>query len=107
MVPELLAAGVLILFGMQAPPELREVAIVHEGPPPTAPIAPGDVITLGTARYLVTGVGPMANANFGELGHIVIKPNGATTTELPGEVSVAETPLLVPTVGAELSITTA
>ncbi len=107
MVPELLAAGVLILFGTQAPSELREVAIVHEGAPPTAPIAAGDTITLGNASYLVTGVGPMANANFQELGHIVIKPNGATETELPGEVSVSETPLLVPTVGAALRIATA
>lgn len=104
MVPEMLEAGVLIFFGELAPPELREIAIVHDGTALAAPIAAGDVIVLGEASYRITAVGAMANDNFAQLGHIVVKANGATETELPGEVSVESVPLRVPEPGGALRI---
>lgn len=104
MVPELLEAGVLIFFGKQAPPELREIAIVHDGTTLMASLAPGDIIHLGEARYVITGVGEVASDNFATLGHIVIKANGAAEAELPGEVSVEVGALHLPDIGATLRI---
>lgn len=102
MVQELLEAGILIFFGASAPPELREIAIVHTGDTLDGTIAPGDTIALGGTVYHVTGVGDLANKNLAELGHVVIKANGATVTELPGEISVQSTTLLIPGVGVPL-----
>ncbi len=104
MAAELLEAGVLVFFGMSAPAELREISVVHEGEPPLAPLTAGDVITLGTAQVTITGVGSMANANFAELGHIVLKANGLSVTELPGEVSVTFGSLALPNLGDALRI---
>ena len=104
MVADLLEGGILILFGQQAPPELREIAIIHDGERLLAPLAPSDTLVLGGATYEVTAVGAMANGNLAELGHVVIKATGASTTELPGEVYVAEAPLIIPTVGADLYV---
>jgi glucitol/sorbitol PTS system EIIA component len=101
------AAGVLVLFGMTAPAELREISVVHEGAAPSAPLAAGDSLTLGDTQYIISCFGSMANGNFAELGHIVIKANGATETELPGEVSVNDTPLVLPRVGDALIIRSA
>lgn len=104
MVAELFAAGVLILFGEKAPPELREIAVVHDGRELTGALVPGDIIELGSERHVVTAVGEVANANLAELGHIVIKNTGATETELPGEVYVEDVSITVPTVGARLRL---
>lgn len=104
MVPEMLEAGVLVLFGEQAPAELREIAIVHNGRQLAEPITHGDMLVLGNMSCVITAVGGMANENLAELGHIVIKANCASETDLPGEISVEPVVLRVPAVGAELAI---
>lgn len=107
MVPEMLEAGVLVLFGEQAPAELREISIVHNGQQLAEPVVPGDVLVLGDLSCAITAVGGMANDNLAQLGHIVIKANGASESELPGEISVESIPLRVPAIGATLAILTA
>ena len=104
MAPELLDAGVLVLFGEQAPAELREISIVHNGRQLAEPVVPGDVLVLGDISCVITAVGAMANDNIEQLGHIVIKANGASESELPGEICVESTPLRVPTIGMMVAI---
>jgi PTS system glucitol/sorbitol-specific IIA component len=89
MAVEFAAEGILVFFGTDAPEELHEFAILHEHTPNDEDVVPGDTLEIGGVEFTVTGVGDVANDNLRNLGHLVVKFNGLTETELPGEVSVA------------------
>jgi PTS system glucitol/sorbitol-specific IIA component len=86
-VAEFLEAGLLILFQAGAPPELAEIAVLHE---PTskreAPPEPGDVLVIGSREFRITAVGSKAWQNVQDLGHAVFKFSGSQVAELPGEI---------------------
>jgi PTS system glucitol/sorbitol-specific IIA component len=90
MAVEFAAEGILVFFGTDAPEELHEFAILHEHTPNTEDVVPGDTLEIGGVEFTVTGVGEVANDNLRNLGHLVVKFNALTETELPGEVSVTE-----------------
>jgi len=105
MATEFAAEGILVFFSEAAPEELRDFAVIHTHPaPPSSPVEVGDIIAIGNEELPVTAVGAIANDNIAELGHFVLKLNGLTEAELPGDVCVAaaESPALVP--GAELTV---
>lgn len=89
MAVEFAAEGILVFFGTDAPEELHEFAILHEHTPNEHDVVAGDTLEIGGVEFTVTGVGDVANDNLRNLGHLVVKFNGLTETELPGEVSVA------------------
>ena len=86
-VAEFLEAGLLILFQTGAPPELAEIAVLHD--PATrreeAP-EPGDVLEIEGHEFRITAVGYKAWQNVRELGHAVFKFDGAAEPELPGQI---------------------
>lgn len=88
MAVEFAAEGILVFFGTNAPEELHEFAILHEHTPNDEDVVPGDRLAIDESEFTVTGVGDVANDNLRNLGHLVVKLNGLTETELPGEVSV-------------------
>lgn len=88
MAVEFAAEGILVFFGTNAPEELHEFAILHEHTPNEEDVIPGDKLAIDESEFTVTGVGDVANDNLRNLGHLVVKLNGLTETELPGEVSV-------------------
>lgn len=90
--PELIQGGFLILFGDQAPPELRQVSVIHEPEPLRGPLEPGHLLVIGSLTYRITAVGDLANRNLETLGHLVIKFNGLSHAELPGDVCVTTGP---------------
>ncbi|MBW7897135.1 MAG: PTS glucitol/sorbitol transporter subunit IIA [Opitutaceae bacterium] len=82
-------AGILVFFGMNAPEELTEFAILHE--PITQlhqPVEAGDSLIVGDTSIQVLCVGEVANENLANLGHFVVKFNGFTEPEMPGDISV-------------------
>lgn len=87
-VPEFIQAGILVLFREQVPPELQDIAILHAPSTFQQEVATGQVLRLGAAKFRVTAVGSVANRNLRELGHAVIKFNGLTAPELPGDLCV-------------------
>lgn len=87
---EFFAEGIVVLFGDDAPEELQEVAVVHAPMVTTGGVRPGDRIVLGDASLTVTAVGPVANDNLVNLGHLVIKRNGAQEHSQPGDVCCDE-----------------
>jgi PTS system glucitol/sorbitol-specific IIA component len=101
---EFFAEGIVVLFGDGAPEELLEVAVVHTPRITDGGLQPGDRIVLGDETLTVTAVGPVANENLVNLGHLVIKRNGATTHAQPGDVCCDHgvIPALVP--GDEIRI---
>jgi PTS system glucitol/sorbitol-specific IIA component len=113
MVEEFLPHGILIFFGSNAPAELREVSLVHDGTQLHAPLAVGDLLQfedsdgssmLSPMRFHLTAIGEMAEANLAQLGHIVVHFDGATTAKLPGVISVDSALERLPLVGATFEI---
>ena len=104
LVEEFTAAGIWVYFHDDAPEELTEFALLHRAPPPRLPVAAGQTVEIGAQRFAVTAVGPVANDNLRELGHLVLKANGAAEAEMPGDVCIEALPLPEPSVGTELRI---
>ena len=91
-VAEFLEAGLLILFQTGAPPELAEIAVLHEpisGPREDPPEA-GDALVIGPREFRVTAIGSKAWQNIKDLGHAVFKFSGSSEAELPGEIHLDE-----------------
>ena len=107
-VAEFLDAGLLVLFGAQAPVELHDISVLHRpagtflDPAPRA----GDTITIGGRELEVLAVGGAVEANFNELGHASIKADGRTDPALPGDICVARDPLPLPVAGDVIRIVT-
>lgn len=101
---EFVDAGILVFFGQNAPPELAEFSILHDGTQLDGAVSPGDRICLGEHVYSVLAVGDVANANLGALGHLVVKFNGQTVPEMPGDVCVEAKPAPAPSIGMRFQI---
>jgi PTS system glucitol/sorbitol-specific IIA component len=90
-VAEFMEAGLLILFQAGAPPELAEIAVLHE---PISrredPPEPGDVLAIGPQEFRITAVGSKAWQNIQDLGHAVFRFSGSVEAELPGEIHLEE-----------------
>ena len=90
-VGEFLEERYLILFEVGAPPELAEMAVLHdcshmrEEPP-----APGDVLAISGREFRMTAVGGKAWKNIKDLGHAVLVFNGAKEVEMPGQICLEE-----------------
>jgi PTS system glucitol/sorbitol-specific IIA component len=104
LVQEFLNEGIIVLFGQQAPEELAEFAILHDGTTLHAPLAAGDVVTMGDESYTVLAVGEVASDNLRNLGHLVLKCNGQHEVEMPGDVCVEAKPLPHLEVGMGLQV---
>ena len=101
---EFTAAGIWVFFRDDAPEELTEFALLHRAPAPRTPLAAGDVLEIDGERFTIQAVGEVANDNVRELGHLVLKANGLTDPELPGDVCVEARPLPEPAVGMRIRI---
>lgn len=88
--------GILVFFGMDAPEELTEFAILHHHTQLLHPIQAGDVFYIGDEPIQILCVGEVANENLSNLGHFVIKFNGFTQPEMPGDISAPERDSLPP-----------
>ncbi|MBD1383496.1 PTS glucitol/sorbitol transporter subunit IIA [Metabacillus arenae] len=97
IVPEFKEENLLILFGSAAPPELKDISIVHEMErQPDQALVEGGTLEIGNNVYRIEKVGALANKNFEELGHLSIYFKDDTSVELlPGAILV--TPGVYPT----------
>jgi len=92
-VSEFIEQNILVLFGKDAPEELAEFSVLHDGKVLIGKIAPGDAIHLGDQQYRILAVGEVANTNLANLGHLIMKFNGETEPEMPGDVCVEAKPI--------------
>jgi PTS system glucitol/sorbitol-specific IIA component len=99
LVSEFVEAKILVFFKFGAPPELAEFAVLHKPSEFFEEVCPRDYIVIGNEQYQVTAVGEVANNNIRELGHLVMKCNGRTSAELPGDVCVEDKALIPIEVG--------
>ncbi|WP_198138245.1 PTS glucitol/sorbitol transporter subunit IIA [Neobacillus jeddahensis] len=90
LVPTFKEEKIVILFGPQAPKELRELAVIHEFETLTKePLKEGGTIQFGEESFTITALGTLANHNFEELGHISIYFQEPMEEVLPGAVFAA------------------
>jgi PTS system glucitol/sorbitol-specific IIA component len=104
LLSEFIEAGILVFFGDTAPEELREFAILHDGAQLHEDVVPGDQICLDDSCFRVLAVGEVANKNLAALGHFIVKFNGATTPEMPGDICADAQPLPEIKIGMRLEI---
>ena len=104
MVTEFINAGILVFFGADAPPELVEFSIIHDGKDLKEDMVPGDVVMIDDESYKILAVGDVANSNFRNLGHLIMKFNGKDKVELPGDVCVESKPIPEVKVGTKLQV---
>jgi PTS system glucitol/sorbitol-specific IIA component len=104
LIEEFTEAGIWVFFRDNAPAELADFALLHCAEAPQEPIAAGHMIEINQRRYAVTAVGAVANENVRALGHMVLKANGLTEPELPGDVCIEALPLPQPSIGTTLLI---
>lgn len=102
---EFLAEQIIVLFGQNAPEELAEFALLHDGESLVAPFGAGDTVTIGAQSFRILAVGEVANDNLANLGHLVLKFNGEPEVEMPGDVCLEAVPLPEVTVGTVITIT--
>ncbi|SES79459.1 PTS system, glucitol/sorbitol-specific IIA component [Salinibacillus kushneri] len=90
LVPSFEEEKVVILFGPQAPDELREMSVIHEIEETSdQPIQEGGTLRIGDQTYTITAVGSAANDNLKELGHISVYFKEPADNVLPGAVFVS------------------
>jgi len=104
LVEEFVQAGVLVLFGEQAPTELHEFSVLHRPTLADAGPAVGDVIVIGGTELPVLAVGDVVAGNLLELGHLDLKADGRTEPAMPGDVCVPEGTLPEIAVGQTIRI---
>lgn len=102
---EFIEEGILVFFADTAPEELHEHAVVHDDAETlSVDVIPGDVVRIGDAALPVLAVGAVANENFRNLGHLVLKFNGLREPEMEGDVNVPETAVPAMKVGMEVAV---
>lgn len=104
LVSEFVDSNILVLFGESAPEELREFAVIHDGNSLVEPVAVNDSISIGENTYKVLAVGDVANTNLANLGHLVLKFNGNSEVEMPGDVCLEMKPIPPFDVNTKLTI---
>jgi PTS system glucitol/sorbitol-specific IIA component len=92
-VAEFIDHNILVFFGDQAPEELAEFSILHDGKELKGSLSVGDTVCLGESSFTVLAVGDVANDNLRNLGHVIIRFNGEAEPEMPGDVCVEKKPL--------------
>jgi len=104
LVPTFKEDKIVILFGPQAPAELRELAVIHEFESLTEePLKAGGTIQFGNESFMISALGTLANKNLKELGHISIYFQEPMEEVLPGAVFAA--PHQFPTIEEGMVIT--
>lgn len=104
MVEDFKSGMFFILFGESAPPELREVSVIHEYEKSDDGVyfEQGTKITIKGVQYTVEEVGNQANKNFDELGHVSVYLSEHEI--LPGAIRVSPSVFPEFSVGEEIII---
>lgn len=92
-VEEFKSEGIFIMFGDNAPDELKDYCYGVSVEPIHGRIAPGQTLCIDDNRYKITAVGHEAPVTLAGLGHCTVCFNGSTEVELPGTIYVEKKPM--------------
>ncbi len=103
-VEEFKDANLLIIFGDNAPEEIRDFCYSVSVNPINGTIEAGQTLKFGNQSYKITAVGSEAPVTLAGLGHCSISFTGATTVDMPGTLYVENKPMPEITVGTKIQI---
>ncbi len=103
-VEEFKDAEMFILFGDNAPEELRDYCYSVNVNPINGTIAAGQILKIGANEYKITAVGSEAPVTLAGLGHCTVNFSGQTTVDLPGTIYVEHKPMPDITIGTVIQI---
>ena len=92
-VEEFKDAGMFIIFGENAPDEIKDYCYSVSVNPINGEIAPGQYVVIDGAEFKITCVGYEAPITLKGLGHCTFNFSGATEAELPGTIYVEAKPM--------------
>ncbi|MEO1772218.1 PTS glucitol/sorbitol transporter subunit IIA [Candidatus Enterococcus ferrettii] len=87
---EFASEKMMVLFGEQAPVDLKDFCYSIQVRPLARKLETGDILAFDDQRFVITAIGNKVNDTFRELGHMTIKFNGQITADLPGTVHVED-----------------
>ena len=79
-------AGMFIIFGENAPDEIKDYCYSVSVNPINGEIVPGQYLVIDGEEFKITCVGYEAPVTLKGLGHCTINFSGATEAELPGTI---------------------
>lgn len=85
---DFLKEEMIIFFKEGSPVELAEISLIHSPMELFEEIEVEDVFFIEKEAYKVTAVGNVANKNLKTMGHFILKFDGKTKAELPGNIHV-------------------
>ena len=103
-VEEFKDAGMFIIFGDNAPEEIRYYCYSVSVNPINGTIAAGQYVVVDDAEYEITCVGYEAPITLAGLGHCTFNFSGATEAELPGTIYVEAKPMPEVKIGSVIRI---
>lgn len=103
-VEEFKDSNMIIIFGDNAPEEIRDYCYSVSVNPINGVIMPGQVLKIDGAEYKITAVGEEAPVTLKGLGHCTINFNGSTEVELPGTIYVENKPIVDIKIGTRIQI---
>lgn len=98
------AENMFILFGSEAPDNLRSYCYIIDRVDVEGDITPGQKLVIDGYQYPITAVGSVAQKNLQSLGHISVVFNGATSADLDGTIYVEPLEMPTITVGSQIAI---
>ena len=103
-VDEFAGGNMFIIFGENAPDELKDYCYSVSVNPINGTIAAGQYLVIDDKEYKITAVGDEAPVTLAGLGHMTINMNGATEVELPGTLYTEAASIPEMHVGTKISI---
>lgn len=101
---DFLNEGFIILFGADAPAELKPYCFIVEKNDVNDEIEVGDIMTIGDEKYNIIAVGNQVTKNLRDLSHITINFKGDISKLKPGSLYLEKKPLCDIKVGTKITI---
>lgn len=96
--------NMFVIFGDNAPPEIKDYCYWIDLAPINGVIAAGQYLRVDGQSYRITAVGGEALVTLAGLGHCTFNFNGLTEVDLPGTIYVEEKPMPVIQTGTVIQI---
>ena len=101
---EFLDSGMLVMFGSEAPADLRPYCFLIELNPLEDIIESGDILIIDETEYKILAVGGHVNKNLRDLGHITIDFKGVPDNSMLGTLYTEEKSIAKILVGTKITI---
>ncbi len=101
---DFLSEQMLVLFGSEAPPELRPFCFIIDRNNVKETIVEGDTLLIDEEAFKVVAVGNAVNKNLNDLAHITLNFKGEVDGDMAGTLYLEEKEIPNITVGTTLKI---